>query len=101
MITPEQVRAVLRRVTDPELGVNVVDLGLIYDVEVCDDQVRIALTMTTPACPMHAYLTDEIDAVVRMWVPGVRTVQVDVVWKPPWQPAMMSDQARALLGWVK
>lgn len=101
MITPEQVREVLRRVNDPELGVNVVDLGLVYDIEVRDDQIRVALTMTTPACPMHTYLTDEIDAVVRVWFPGVRAVQVDVVWDPPWQPAMMSDQAKTLLGWVE
>jgi metal-sulfur cluster biosynthetic enzyme len=99
MITTEQVREALRRVTDPELGINVVDLGLVYDIEVRDDQVRVALTMTTPACPMHASLTDEIDVMVRLWVAGVRTVRVDIVWEPPWQPEMMSDQAKALLGW--
>ncbi|HYM69920.1 MAG TPA: metal-sulfur cluster assembly factor [bacterium] len=101
MITPEQVREVLRCINDPELGVNIVDLGLVYDIEVRDGSVRVALTMTTPACPLHAYFTDEIDAAVRVWVPGVRAVHVDVVWEPPWQPVMMSDQAKTLLGWME
>ena len=100
MITSEQVREVLRRVNDSELSVNVVDLGLVYDIEVRDDRVRVVLTMTTPACPMRAPLTDEINAAVRVWVPGVRAVHVDVVWEPPWQPAMMLNQAKGLLGWV-
>jgi metal-sulfur cluster biosynthetic enzyme len=93
MITLEQVREALCLVDDPELGVNVVDLGLVYGLEVRDDAVRVAITMTTPACPLHAYLADAIETVVRARLPEVHAVRVEIVWDPPWEPAMMSDRA--------
>lgn len=95
----EQIREALREVLDPELGINIVDLGLVYSVVVEDSTVRIALTMTTRACPLHAYLTEEAQAAVRRHVPNVGHVDVQIVWDPPWSPAMMSEVAKQQLGW--
>ncbi len=89
----------LREVVDPELGINIVDLGLVYDVAVEDAAVRVAVTMTTPACPLHSYVVDAIEFVLRRDLPHLRTVDVRLVWDPPWHPGMMSPQARRQLGW--
>lgn len=97
-MTPDQVREALRLVIDPELGVNVVDLGLVYDVSIDDGSVRVSMTMTTPACPLGESLAEEAEAAIRQNVPGVTSASVDLVWEPPWRPSMMSDAARARLG---
>jgi metal-sulfur cluster biosynthetic enzyme len=99
MPNDEQVWDALRTVIDPEIGINVVDLGLVYDIEVSGDQVRVAMTMTTQACPLHAYLTEAAETAIRQFAPDVGAVQVDMVWDPPWSPAMMSDEAKQQLGW--
>ena len=98
--TSSQVREALRAVIDPEIGVNVVDLGLVYAVEVRDGDVRVALTMTTAACPLGESICDEAERTIRAGVPGVRSVAVGLVWDPPWQPSMMSAAARERLGWT-
>jgi len=99
-VTAEAVRGALRRVIDPEVGINVVDLGLVYDVRVEDGNVGVAMTMTTPACPLGEILTEQAEAAIRQQVPGAGSVTVDLVWEPPWRPAMMSDAAKAQLGWT-
>jgi metal-sulfur cluster biosynthetic enzyme len=96
--TAEQVRAALRLVIDPEIGINIVDLGLVYGVEVADGNVRIDLTMTTAACPLGEHLTSSAEATVWQQVPGIRSVDVQLVWEPPWRPDMISDEAREQLG---
>ena len=94
-----QVIEVLRECYDPEIPVNIVDLGLVYDLEIGEGgEVRIEMTLTTPGCPLH----DAIDGAVQRalgTVPGVNGVQVDLVWAPPWTPEMMSDPAKERLGW--
>ncbi len=100
-VTAEQVRGALRRVIDPELGINVVDLGLVYGVRAEDGDVGVVMTMTTPACPLGETLTEQAEAAIRQTVLGVRSVTVDLVWEPPWRPAMMSDAAKAQLGWAE
>jgi metal-sulfur cluster biosynthetic enzyme len=99
-ITAEQVRGALRHVIDAEVGINVVDLGLVYEVSVQDGRVSVAMTMTTPACPLGETLTEQAEATIRQNIPGVRTVTVDLVWDPPWRPAMMSGAAKEQLGWA-
>jgi metal-sulfur cluster biosynthetic enzyme len=99
-VTAGKVREALRCVIDPELGINVVDLGLVYDVTVEDGTIRVAMTMTTPACPLGETLTEQAEATVWQNVPGVKSVMVDLVWDPPWRPAMMSDAAKEQLGWA-
>jgi metal-sulfur cluster biosynthetic enzyme len=98
MISRDTVREVLRGVVDPELGVDVVDLGLVYSIEVHGGDVRVAMTMTIPACPMNAYLSEAAEAALWERLPDARSVRVDLVWEPPWDPAMMSEAARQHLG---
>lgn len=97
---PAPVREALRSVIDPELGINLVDLGLVYDVTVTDGVSYVTLTTTTPACPIGSFLEDQVRwAVLRL--PGVLGVEVTMVHEPRWTPALMSDAARATLGWTE
>ena len=98
MATETDIREALRRVIDPELGVNIVDLGLVYRVEVEGARARIAMTMTSPACPLAEYLKELVMSAIRQHVSDVVDVDVHLVWVPPWDPDMMSDEARRQLG---
>jgi metal-sulfur cluster biosynthetic enzyme len=94
------VLEMLRSVIDPELGVNIVDLGLVHDVAVDPDgNVAIEMTLTTPGCPLGGFLDDQIRACLAQ-LPQVRGVAVRLVWEPPWDPTAMSDVAREQLGWA-
>jgi len=93
-----QVLDALRQVVDPELGVNIVDLGLVYETEVRDGHVHVKMTMTTPACPMEELLMEMVHSTILRELPAARSVEVDLVWDPPWQPEMMSDEAKRQLG---
>lgn len=97
-MTQEQILEALKQVIDPELGINIVDLGLVYSVEIKDGQVQVAMTMTTPACPLHTYLTSMAEAAIWQRVPEVKSVEIILVWDPPWHPAMMSEAAKQQLG---
>lgn len=97
--TRTRVVEALRNVIDPELGVNVLDLGLVYDVALNGDDVRIDLTMTSPACPLGDVLVADVEQTVRRLVPAAARVEVRLVWEPPWTPERMSDAARRQLGW--
>lgn len=97
--TPEQVRTCLRSVVDPEVGLNIVDLGLVYDIKVSPKMIAIDLTMTSPACPMSdLVLADAGSALAKAFLDGP-PVNIALVWNPPWEPAMMTDKARDTLGW--
>ena len=88
----------LRTVIDPELGVNIVDLGLVYGTEMVDGVAHILMTTTTPACPIGSYLRDEIRwALLR--VDRILDVEVELTHEPPWSPDRMSDAAKVQLGW--
>ncbi len=98
MVTEEQVREVLKNVWDPELGVNVVDLGLIYGVDINDRNVTVKMTLTTQGCPLHETMPAWVkEAVEKM--EEVDNAEVEVVWSPPWNPDMMSEEAKELLGY--
>lgn len=88
----------LREVIDPELGINIVDLGLVYDVTLDAGLAFVRMTLTTPGRPLGAYLDDAVRAALT-GSPGVDDVLVRVVWDPPWSPAIMSEAAKAQLGW--
>jgi len=93
-----QVVEVLRTIYDPEIPVNIYDLGLIYDVLVEDDaKVVVRMTLTSPSCPVAETLPPEVEEKVRS-VPDVNGARVDIVWDPPWNPEMMSDGAKLELG---
>lgn len=96
----DALRDLLRDVIDPEIGINIVDLGLLYDIRLSGDgMAAIRMTLTTPGCPLGGYLTDSIHDTLRD-VPGVTGVDVQIVWEPPWDPdEMMSDWAKDQLGW--
>ena len=94
----EDVRRVLSNVIDPELGLDIVSLGLVYRIECQENAVEIDLTMTTPSCPLGEHIREEAERVVAERFPGT-SVSVELVWSPPWEPARMSDEAKASLGW--
>ena len=87
----------LRAVIDPELGYNVVDLGLVYDLKVDDGRARILMTTTTRGCPATDYLRQAVEDCAAV-VPGVTSVEVTMTWLPPWSPERMSDEAKAHFG---
>ncbi len=89
----------LYAVIDPEIGINIVDLGLVYSLELVDDVARVEMTMTTPACPLHTYLTSGVESALLTCGLGVRSVDVHLTFDPPWDPAMMSGAAKHDLGW--
>jgi metal-sulfur cluster biosynthetic enzyme len=95
--TPE-VREALRNVFDPELGINIVDLGLVYEVEIgSDGSVDITYSLTTMGCPIGPMIEDQMRQFLAP-VPGVGEVRPEMVLRPPWSPEMMSDEAKAALG---
>lgn len=96
----ERITTALRAVIDPELGLDVVDLGLVYGIDVEGDAVRVQLTMTTPACPLGEHIVRDAKARLAA-VEGVATAHVDLVWEPPWSPERMSDAAKEALGWSR
>lgn len=98
MISEKQVWDTLKNVFDPEIPVNVVDLGLIYSVAVKDSTVSVDMTLTARGCPMHSYISQDTRAKL-MAIPGIEDAQVRVVWDPPWNPTMISDAGRKALGW--
>lgn len=94
----DQIMTSLRQVIDPELGYNIVDLGLIYDVVIgADGAATIAMTTTTPGCPATNYLTQGVQVCVEA-IEGVKQVRVDLTYEPPWEPEMMSPEAKQHLG---
>ncbi|MFN2309211.1 MAG: SUF system Fe-S cluster assembly protein [Gammaproteobacteria bacterium] len=93
-----QVISALRAVYDPEIPVNIYDLGLIYTLDIRDDHsVQIGMTLTAPACPVAGSMPGAVERAVRR-VPGIEAVTVELVWDPPWTPERMSDEARLDLG---
>jgi metal-sulfur cluster biosynthetic enzyme len=97
---PEDVvRGALRSVEDPEAGMSIVDLGLVYAVHSEPGRVRVEMTMTSPACPAAPYLVDEAAAAIRAIAPDGTDVSVELVWDPPWTPERMSDDAQEKFGW--
>ncbi len=96
---PEDLREALRQVIDPEIGMNIVDLGLIYDIDVGADEVKVSMTMTSPACPMADMIIGDIDAVLDVVLPEHYRVTVQLVWDPPWTPERMQPGAKKHFGW--
>ena len=97
--TEDSIRDALRDVVDPEVGLNVVDLGLIYAIEVSAERVGVRMTMTTPACPAGDTIVESTRNAVRAAAPKVPDIQIELVWDPPWNPNMMSEIARGHFGW--
>ena len=97
MVTVEEIVKALKECYDPEIPVNVWDLGLIYDVNVDGDSVHVKMTLTAPGCPMHTFISREVKEKLQS-INGVKEATVEVVWDPPWSPDKMSPDAKAQLG---
>ena len=99
MVTKEQVYEALHDCYDPEIPVNIVDLGLVYDVEVNDDQVAVKMTLTAPGCGMGTMIAADVKQKI-LAIDGVSDATVDLVWDPPWNPSMIAEEAKQRLGIV-
>ncbi len=97
MVTEEVVTEALKEVYDPELHYNIVDLGLVYEVDVKDGDIKVLMTLTTPACPIGPMITEQIQEMLGI-MPGITDVDVEFTFDPPWGPNMMSDEAKSDLG---
>lgn len=96
--TEDMVREALREnVIDPEIGINVVDLGLVYGIDVQESTAEVTMTLTTPACPLGPYIDSEVRSALQD-VPGIEETKVNLVWSPPWDPSKMSEDAKLELG---
>ena len=99
MLTSDQVKAALRHVKDPELGLNIVDLGLVYEIDVDQEtaDVHVQMTLTSPGCPSGPEIMSDAQAVVEA-LEGVGTVDIELVWTPYWTPEKIDPKLRAFLG---
>lgn len=95
-LTVDGVMNALRNCYDPELPVNIVELGLVYGVAIDQDNVKVRMTLTTMGCPAHAYLMHQVQTEVEK-IPGVKRAEVEIVWDPPWTPDKMSPEAKKRL----
>ena len=96
LLDERRIQAALRHIVDPELGVNVVDLGLIYGIQVQEGKISVQMTLTTRGCPLHDGLVRAVERVIRS-LPGVTSAHVEVVWEPGWTPDRISPQGRQVL----
>lgn len=96
-LNEDAVRKALRVVKDPELNLSIVDLGLVYDIEVEDGTVRIKMTLTSPGCPAGAQIVSDANRVAKA-LDGVKDVDIQIVWEPYWTPEKIDPKVRALLG---
>jgi len=97
-VTREQVYDAIRKVIDPEVGFNLVEMGLIYDVIIDEDNhVKVVMTLSTRGCPLHQMLTQWVKDAV-MEVPGVTDAEIEIVWEPAWNISMAEDQVKEKLG---
>ena len=97
-ISEEKVFETLKSVYDPELPVNIVDLGLIYDVQISGRNVQVKMSLTTPGCGMGAVIAKQAEDAIKTL--GAKNVMVQIIWDPPWNPDMMSDEAKQKLGLI-
>lgn len=93
IVTKEEVMEVLKTCFDPEIPINIVDLGLVYGVEVTGDRVHVKMTLTTPGCPMCSFIAEDVKQKVKA-IKGVREAEVELVWDPPWTPDRISEDVK-------
>lgn len=96
-VSEADVLAALQTVYDPELGLDIVSLGLIYNIKIEQDTVQVLMTLTTPGCPMHDAIGTGAEWTLKQ-LPGINHVKLELTWDPPWDPSRMSEAARFALG---
>ena len=99
-VTTDEVTSCLEHVIDPELGINIVDLGLIYNIHIHGSKISVDMTLTTPGCPMAGMLAGSVEQAVRQTFEGT-DVEVSLIWDPPWTPDRLSEAARQQLGYAR
>ena len=97
-VDADAVKKVLRQVKDPEVGLNIMDLGLVYDVEVEEGAVRVQMTLTSPGCPAGGQILGDADSVIRA-LDGVEEVDIELVWEPFWTAERIDPKVRSFLGY--
>ena len=97
-VDADAVKKVLRQVKDPEVGLNIMDLGLVYDVEVEEGAVRVQMTLTSPGCPAGGQILGDADSAIRA-LEGVEEVDIELVWEPFWTPERIDPKVRSFLGY--
>ncbi|NOX67433.1 MAG: metal-sulfur cluster assembly factor [Chlorobi bacterium] len=97
MISEEKILELLKGVIDPEIGLDIVSLGLVYKVEVNEDSINVTMTLTTPGCPMHGSITEWVNNILLKAEPD-KNINVNLVWEPQWTPELMTDEAKEKLG---
>ncbi len=97
MVAEKDVWDALKQVIDPEIGLSIVDLGLVYSVEVKDNEIKVKMTLTNPACPLQSYLKAQVEEAISK-LPGIKKAEVQLVFEPAWTPERMSPEARKKLG---
>ena len=96
MVTKDKIIETLKECYDPEIPINVIDLGLIYDIRIEDDIVHIKMTLTSPHCPLANFLAEDIKQKIEK-INGVKKAEVEIVWDPPWTPERISQEAKETL----
>src|SRR3989344_3373154 len=99
VINKDQIIDKLRKCLDPELGINIVDLGLVYGIAIEDGKVQILMTLTTPGCPLDSYFVKDVTAKIKS-IKGVSDVAVELTFDPLWSPSKMSQESQDLLGFI-
>jgi metal-sulfur cluster biosynthetic enzyme len=97
MLSQDAIYESLKQIYDPEVGINIVDMGLVYGLEIEDQKVGVIMTLTSPGCPAGPQILSQIDSALKD-LEGVEDVDIQVVWSPPWTPDMLSEEARDQLG---
>lgn len=93
----DKIMHILKDVIDPEIGLNIVDLGLVYGINETQTEITVTMTLTTPGCPMHSSITQWVETAVKQYAP-FKTINVNLVWEPKWTPQKMSPEAKRSLG---
>jgi FeS assembly SUF system protein len=96
-VSKDDVVAVLKKCYDPEIPINIYDLGLVYDIDIGEARIMVKMTLTAPGCPASAYLSSDVKRKLES-LPGVKEAEVQIVWDPPWTPEAMSDIAKKQFG---
>ena len=94
----DAIRRVLRQVKDPEVGLSIIDLGLVYDIAVDDEDIQVIMTLTSPGCPAGGEIMSDAHTAVRS-LDGVTNVEIELVWEPPWTPERIDPKVRAFMGY--
>jgi FeS assembly SUF system protein len=98
MASQEEVMAVLKKCYDPEIPINIVDLGLVYGVKIEDGKVHVTMTLTAPGCPASAWISQDVKRKIES-LEDIQEADVEIVWDPPWTPEKMSETAKKQFGW--